>query len=823
MFLFVIIYGHIIKDDYVVSKDFEGIALKDSVNIVSSDFNFFVVNWIDNRYADYPGKYFFQIYDNESKEGNNIFFNGEISGIAINNTNKILVYDNELDSIKSVLYNGKEKIAERIWHFRTEWNTMALSDEDELGMLYLNRYYNLIFRYYSYFEDSLFWEDTLNISTDLPLYIKFIDDNKIAVFDCNDGILYYKIYNKTGDVVHNLDTLILKNNEEEKLFYFYNVIVGDEEYTVVWYEDNKVYTVSYDFNGNKKGNKIELIPESAEQIDDVGGFYDQGNYLCVYGVVKRGKKTELWIKYPLEGGMDNGKYIAEISKNAVVTVDRNGIFKVVSIERSNIVSNLKLKMIDIDGNILKEDTVNTGDKGSLNQEYFSVRGYEDGFKVSYLDEYGYVYLSDYDLEGNLRYGPEVLNPDNSSVISLLSMDCYPDGSGVIGWSERNRDSSRVFSQIKVMKFTKDCKRIGNEMILPDEETYNDYWFLTIRVKPDYGFVVVWNRNTVNNINKNVELMEFDSNNRQIGDIVEVDSELYPDIDAGCSFTSGIAVFNDNSYVVFYDQITLWWQMWEAGRKFKAGRPVTGEIPLIREGESMYLCAGFSDKKDRFLLVWQTGDDRYKYMMYDNEMNPLWPGEKVWDIKNRYMNDYVNAYMNAEQEQFVLYGLDLDIFSDSNKYGKLYAQVFDYDGNPLTKLQQIDNIVEDFPPYKELSYLGTECVSGSDGSLFFGWIANRYEEDKDIYGKLTDYKLLGIESKKQKKMVRMKKKFVENKIEINGVDDNTYFEIYDISGRKLKKGEIQNNRISVEDFSKGVYFIRIYRENVDIVNKFIILK
>lgn len=48
----------------------------------------------------------------------------------------------------------------------------------------------------------------------------------------------------------------------------------------------------------------------------------------------------------------------------------------------------------------------------------------------------------------------------------------------------------------------------------------------------------------------------------------------------------------------------------------------------------------------------------------------------------------------------------------------------------------------------------------------------------------------------------------------------HFEIYDVSGRKIKSIKNQNNSVNTSDLSEGTYFIKLYLENTYIIKRFI---
>ena len=268
--------------------------------------------------------------------------------------------------------------------------------------------------------------------------------------------------------------------------------------------------------------------------------------------------------------------------------------------------------------------------------------------------------------------------------------------------------------------------------------------------------------------------------------------------------------------------------------------------MILEGnKNQWLCTVSIDEAGNFTVAWT--DERNSTLEYedydiyartfDSEGNPLGPEFRVNDNDNISRQIYPCVTMAPGGGQFLIGWTD---FRKDNGDPDFMAQNY-INGEP-----DGDNMLVNTPdwfPYMHQMTSGRSLVSNQN-MVAYAWMDNRRHKHWDIYAKLTDWGLVGMEEQettadyiifpnpagKEFKVQSPPAGQASLKFKVS----RATLEIFDLNGRKLLEKQIparpaggpkgtEEFTVDVSHLNSGLYFCRVRTEKGSVTKKLMIQK
>jgi len=239
-----------------------------------------------------------------------------------------------------------------------------------------------------------------------------------------------------------------------------------------------------------------------------------------------------------------------------------------------------------------------------------------------------------------------------------------------------------------------------------------------------------------------------------------------------------------------------------------------------------------DDAGNFVVAWddernstvEYGDEDIYARMFDADGNPLGPEFRVNDNEN--ISDQVTPSVTmAPDGSKVLIGWT--DFRKENGNPDFMAQLY-IGGEPDGNNGMINN-PDWLPSMHQKTSL--HSLASSNNTVAYAWMDNRRHRNWDIYGKLTDWGLVGMHEEKKEFEFVLHPNPCSNMVQIRyQISDTRYMisDLYSISGLKIRglmNGVMRPGEyeivIDVNDLSPGVYFIQFVSRDQMMTKKLII--
>jgi len=218
----------------------------------------------------------------------------------------------------------------------------------------------------------------------------------------------------------------------------------------------------------------------------------------------------------------------------------------------------------------------------------------------------------------------------------------------------------------------------------------------------------------------------------------------------------------------------------------------------------------ADDKGNFVVVWEDlRDDSLADIFcqrFDSESNPIGKNFKVNDDPPGSMQRHPSVAMNPSTSEFVVFWTDFRY-----KDPVVMAQKYDGYGNPVGGNVRISKNTGSY------QFAWRNSVDACEDRIVFVWTDNRRDKCWDVYCKITDWGLLGIEEERKRTLTRLKvfpnpaKKVIDIRYEIP-IRGKISLKLYDVSGRVAK------TLLRAKSTEPGIYRMNI--DTKDLPNDFL---
>ena len=496
-----------------------------------------------------------------------------------------------------------------------------------------------------------------------------------------------------------------------------------------------------------------------------------------------------------------------------------------------------------------------------------------------------VYAQRYDASGAPQGGNFKVNDDTGSAGQYYPSGAMGEtGRFVLAWTdERSGDSSDVYAQA----YDSSGNPQGPNFKVNDDTGSAWQYFPSVAMDGSGRSVIAW-QDYRNGLDGDIYAQRYDSAgvpqglNFRVNDDIHLAWQSYPA--AAMDGSGGFAV-------AWYDYRNGDWDIY-AQRYSSSGGPQGSNFRVNEDGGSAYHRSPSMamDRSGGFVVAWE--DKRNGWLQpdiyaqrYDSSGNPQGSNFKVNDDAGTTWQSVPSAAMD-ETAAFVITWQD-----DRNGHDDIYAQRYDPsgipqggnfrvnddggsaaqsspsvtidpaggrfvvfwtdfrnpDGDPEVVAQKyVDGVAsgpnlqinqpDSFPYNHQLSW--TFSLASNSDEVAFTWMDNRRHKGWDIYAKLTDWDLIGIEEHSKEylhttySLVSYPNPFVNRTILEFGFTKSCVvnLKIYDTAGREMasllrKRFEPGNHRIvwAPEEVPSGIYFARLALGDFYLTKKMVVLR
>jgi len=480
-----------------------------------------------------------------------------------------------------------------------------------------------------------------------------------------------------------------------------------------------------------------------------------------------------------------------------------------------------------DGTVLGSSFVVNDDIGAGIQGFPAIDMNPDGkFVIAWEDSrddfLGDIYVQRYDASGN-SLGTNVLVNDDGG---YWVCSWWPDigiannGNFAVTWHDaRNNNSPDIYAQ----RYSSDGTALGVNFIVNDDEGALQS-SPVLAMDGSGNFVVAW---ADDRDDDDIYAQRYSSDGTALGNNFKVNS----DVSQHNQNRVNIAMNNNGNFVIVWaDDRGYYWRIYAQiynpdgtpnGSNFKCSE--------LEAWKNQGSCAVDIDDAGNFVVAWQ--DDRHSTSeygdvdiyarMFDADGNPDGFEFRVNDNEN--ISDQVlpSVTLAPEGGRFLIGWTD---YRKPDGDPDFMAQKY-INGEP-----EWDNVMINTPDWIPYMHQKTfvRSLASNNNLVGYAFIDNRRHKHWDIYGKLTDWGLVGVEEQNISSDLVIFPNPATTLVSIQSPissSQSAVIEIYDLNGRKLLEKhfpkEAETAEINVSSLKSGVYFCRIIAENKSVTKKIII--
>ncbi len=652
-------------------------------------------------------------------------------------------------------------------------------------------------------------------------------------------------------------------------------------FVAVWRYKNIIYTRYFDPSGVPQGAAFRVSEDTTSRKDyPSAAMNDRGNLVVAWFAERNGYLGVYCQVFNVQGSPIGNNFevgTLGVSKdNPSVGIDGNGNFTVVwrdeRVSESN--PDIYAQCFDRNGKSLGLNFKVNDDTGEHSQDYPKIGvSNSGGFFIAWMDSregscvYGQRYASNgKPTDQNIR-----INDDEASAHQINPrIAISSSGEFLIMWwdandsrtylqmfdAEGNPEGNNRFSDIIPAGTSVATDSAGNYVIVGEEDVPDSYYHdivgqkfdreglplgTKLKVNTEYGY----NSNSVVGMNRKGQFVvawvnenhifgqRYDGNGNPMGTVFPVSEDTILTSDP-----PDVAVFDDGGFAFVYQRPAANWLSEVLVRCYDTeGSPLgpssrVGKPPMI----SSHYPAIASDGIERFVVVFYgastiVGSGIF-YQLYDLQGNTIGPNQWVPGAKiNPDPATVVAAVAMDTSGRFVIFWTQ-----QMNSFGNpdVWAQGFGADSIPYTDAVQINN--QDSFPYN-YQFVTARGVAVAKDRVVFTWRDNRRHKGWDIYAKVTDWDIAGIDESVERRVYSRTLTVFPNPARHIASISFTLSEfgpvslkIYDACGRlvqtlireRLKEGE-HTLKLSTENLPQGVYFIELKQGEKRTTEKLLVLK
>ncbi len=653
----------------------------------------------------------------------------------------------------------------------------------------------------------------------------FTDSAYIVVIWIEKGSIYGQLLDLDGTLVGE------KFRVSDDSLSGYCSIAADSsgKFTVAWRMNENIYVQRFDKSGNRLGGNFKLT-------NDITG-YRRYSYIAISG---NGNAVVAWIE-KREGDSyiccqrldQNGTLVGGDTKlsgpvnpgvsKKFVGMDDQAVFTVAWVDESQGYPLLYAQPYSFSTCSPIGDAIKVNDDvGSFHQEFCAVASdTSSSFKVSWSSGDGNVYLACLDKTGNPLRDNILMGRGGGGFGSSPSLAVDGQGDGVVSWGG-----------VVAQRFDKTGDKIGDTIMVVDRLDTGTVFigWPTATMNRAGDFIIVWEENNSAETHSYLWAQRFDRNGNRIGHNFKVNENTI--------WLAGrppsAVLFEDNSFIVCFAQeyspysyITL--------RRFNSnGEPLGPSYRIDEAPAGGDFPAIASNVHGEFVAVWLSSSYGICGQLFDSAGTPVGNNFALLDSKHCeefLLSKNTPSVAIDDSGKFIVFWSDNRNPDDDPE---VTAQLFNVDGTPRGTTIQINN--QDFFSYNH-QLTTQQGVAATTKNIVFAWMDNRRHKGWDIYAKITDWDIVGIDESVERRAYGGRLTVFPNPARQIASINFTLSEsgpvslkIYDACGRlvqtliqeRLKDGE-HTFKLSTENLPQGVYFIELKRDEKRDTEKLLILR
>ncbi|MEO0070499.1 MAG: T9SS type A sorting domain-containing protein [candidate division WOR-3 bacterium] len=618
-------------------------------------------------------------------------------------------------------------------------------------------------------DDSTQWSPSIGVSPSGEFVISWDDHRR------GQGDIYAQIYSSSGEPIG--DNFRVNNDNGDADQFGSDVAINQlGEFIIVWTDcrdgQEDIYAQRFDIQGNRIGDEFKIntdIGGASQNSPSVAATLD-GGYWVAWADARAGN-LDIYCQRLARDGTPIGSNFkvnddsaSAHQRTSSIGMERQGNIGIAWDDERNGESDIYFAVFDSLG---KE----VGDNIKVNEE----------------------------LPGALHYYPSVAGGK---------------GRFLVTWTEIRGDEADIYGQF----FDREGEPSGGNFRVNSDASGGFQWYSYCALDSFNRAVVVWTDYREGKAQIFARLYD-ESGNPQGPEFLVSDPAA-----EGCY--ASVAMNSSGEWVVSWMDLrdgdyNIYCQLFRPD-----GSRIGGNIRVNTDASAVYqgypACA-ISDER-RIAIAWEdTRNETYNvYLQWlDSIGKPLGENERI----NEPLGFDYDAY--SPTCSFDPSGRLVVMFNDEREgYGnpQIYCQRFREDGTRVSNNKKI-NEPNIFP--KNVHWTVGQSVAANRERIAFTWTDNRRHRGWDIYAKLTDWNLIGVEevkSQKPKAKSQMCATILSRKGSIKvAAQAGAYIGIYDVSGREVKRYQLRvaEEEVALDGLIPGVYFLTVRYKSMITGKKLII--
>ncbi len=648
-----------------------------------------------------------------------------------------------------------------------------------------------------------------------------------------DWEIYIQIYDYTGNPV---GSNFMINNTEVTALPPSIAVDSSRSFVVSWQDlqadDGDIYALKFDALGNPMGLIFKVN-------DDEGMNWQQyptivmgagGNFMICWTDWRDNYEPDIYAQlYDTSGSPigsnfrvnEDGETSMQLSPSA--SMDINGNFLICWIDWRNDNADIYVQRYDSLVNPVGSNFKWSEDQGTRSQEYPSVASNMcEKFMVCWQDDRNGnwdIYAQIYDTFGNFCGQNFKVNDDVGTKWQLspsASMDYK--GNFVVCWEDRRNNDLDIYAEI----YDASGIPVGINFKVNNDTEIINHRFPSVAMDFNGNFVICWMGCSYNGY-WDIYAQRYNSYGNSIGSNFKVND------DEGTNWQSypSAAIDSTGNFMICWEDkrnhnYDIYAQMYDV-----LGNPL-GSNFKINDDEtwsSQKLPSVAMDCEGKFVICWVDCRSDYDIyaQTYDASGNPIGSNFRVNDDEGTNWQLSPSIAIDPYGERFLITWED---YRNPDGDPEIMAQKYE---NGVVVGENLQINASDSLPYNHQKSWRF-CLDCNHNIIVFTWMDDRRHRGYDIYGKVTDWKLIGVADDNREQGIPILGVIVYPNpfstkviIELTTQDSeskNSQIFIYDLSGRLVKtmwnKG-ITRAKFTTEwdgrnNFGKkvpvGVYFLKV---------------
>jgi len=434
-----------------------------------------------------------------------------------------------------------------------------------------------------------------------------------------------------------------------------------------------------------------------------------------------------------------------------------------------------------------------------------------------------IFVQQYDASGNAQGTNTLVNDDGE----IFVRNWWPDvamadnGNFMVTWFDaRVNDSPDIYAQ----RFTADGTPAGTNFIVNDDNEGVYQSSPAIASDASGNFVIVWEDDRDDD---DIYAQRYSSDGTALGENFKVNENSSQN-----QYMPNIAMNSSGTFVITWADEAVYPRRIFAQIYNPDGTPKGNNINCSELSEWRYQdqSAVAIDDQGNFVVAWE--DERHSTTdfqdediyarMFDADGNPLGPEFRVNDNENLSVQFRPSVTVAPDGGRFLIGWTD---YRKENGDPDFMAQKY-IAGEP-----DGDNVMINAPDWFPYMHQKTHIhsLASSNNLVCYTWMDNRRHRSWDIYGKLTDWGLVGVNETDIPAEITVYPNPVRDILNFsfeNHDFGNIELVIADLSGREIlhtsffKSWNYYRKSLDVANLAQGIYLLHIKSGESHLIEKFI---